>query len=94
MITDLHIIFFILWKQQNKSILSKKLMQRFLLLFTFLFCVAVVKADCSGNGISCWPNTSTIKANPVFMITFYAYSQGIVAGLNTKNAIYLRSGEQ
>ncbi|MEP7254294.1 MAG: hypothetical protein ABI666_00890 [Ferruginibacter sp.] len=69
-------------------------MQRFLLLFAFLFFAAIVKADCTGNGISCWPNTSTIKANPVFVITFYAYSHGIVAGLNTKNAIYLRSGEE
>ncbi len=69
-------------------------MQRFLLLFVFLFCAAIVKADCSGNGISCWPNTSTIKANPVFVITFYAVSQGIVEGLNTKNAVYLTLGKQ
>ena len=69
-------------------------MQRFFLLLVFLFYAAIVKADCTGNGISCWPNTSTIKANPVFVITFYAHSRNIVAGLNTKNAVYLRAGKQ
>jgi hypothetical protein len=72
----------------------KKTMQRLIILLAFLFFSVIAKASCSPSGIYSWPTTSTVKSNPVFVLTFYAFSQGIVAGLNKQYAVYLRSGEQ
>lgn len=69
-------------------------MQRLIILLIFLFTGIMAKADCTANGIYCWPNTSAVKSNPVFVLTFYAYSQTIVPGLNKQYSIYLKSGEQ
>jgi hypothetical protein len=69
-------------------------MKYLLILFSFFICSVTAKADCTSAGISCWPNTSTLKANPVIVLTFYAASEQIVAGLNRKHRIYFRSGEE
>jgi len=69
-------------------------MKQSFILFAFLFCAAIAKADCVMSGIGFWPNTSTLKTNPVIVISFYAMSQEIVAGLNSKHLIYLKSGEE
>ena len=69
-------------------------MQRLLVLLAFLSCSILVKADCSANGIYSWPNTTAVKSNPVFVLTFYLFSQQIVPGLNKQHAVYLQSATQ
>ncbi len=69
-------------------------MRRLIILFLFLSASILAKASCAGSGIYCWPNTTAVKSNSIFVLTFYLRSQQIVPGLNKKYAIYLRSGEQ
>jgi len=69
-------------------------MKHSFILFAFLISAAIAKADCSSSGIGVWPRTSNLKVNPVIVIEFYGASQQIVAGLNNKHSIYLKSGEE
>jgi len=69
-------------------------MQKLLLLITFLCSSIIAKPMCSMSGISTWPATGTVKANPIFILTFYELSRQIVPGLNKQYAVYLRSGNQ
>ena len=42
-------------------------------------------------GITCWPMTPTVRANGIFVVEFYGYSQRLVEKINSKYPIYLKS---
>ena len=52
------------------------------------------QAMCSFSGIWCWPLSKTIRPNGIIMVEFYAYSQEIVPGLQSKYPIYLKAGDE
>ncbi len=69
-------------------------MQKLTLIIAFLLSGMMAGAACGPGSISAWPNSSVVKSNPIFMLSFYAVSQKVVAGLNKQYAVYLRSGRQ
>lgn len=70
------------------------LMKQLLTLLIGLFWTATVYADCAGSGLSVFPNGKSINQNSIFVLTGYAESQHVILGLNTKHAIYLKSGNK
>lgn len=69
-------------------------MKRFLVLLLLSCTVSPAFADCAARGLWVWPAAKKINRNPVIMLEGYASSQKIITGLNTKHAVYLRSGDE
>ena len=67
---------------------------KFVAILLSLFIQVSVNAKCSFSGISCWPLSTTIKANGIIVIDFFGYSQELVQGLNKKYPIYLKGGNE
>lgn len=55
---------------------------------------ASAKADCAGTGLYAFPTTQTLPQNARIVLTGYAESQNVIAGLNKKHAVYLRCNNQ
>ncbi|MES2374685.1 MAG: hypothetical protein V4557_19065 [Bacteroidota bacterium] len=69
-------------------------MHKIIVLFFLSFSMTTAKSECASGIISCWPGYSPIKKNAVFVITFYGTSQNIVSQIDSKNHIYLKSGDE
>lgn len=60
-----------------------------------LFCyVTFAKAECISTSITCWPTQTSINKNSLFILSFYGYSQRIIAQLDKEHSIYLQSEDQ
>lgn len=57
-------------------------------------CVAFANAECVGTSITCWPTQTSISKNSLFILSFYGYSQRLVAKLDKEHSIYLQSEDQ
>lgn len=51
-------------------------------------------ADCAGTGLNVLPSQKEIKKTSLFLLEGYAESQHVIADLNTKHPIYLKSGNE
>jgi len=69
-------------------------MRQTLTLLIGLFWTVSLYADCLGDGLYVFPTGNTIRQNSIFVLDAYAHSQNIIARLNKKHPIYLRSGEK
>ena len=59
-----------------------------------LFWTASLYADCSGNGLYVFPSGHTIRQNSIIVLDAYAHTQSIIAELNKRHPIYLKSGDR
>lgn len=66
-------------------------MRAILLLILSLTISGHVSAECAGEGLWAFPQTTTIKQNSLIVVTGYFRSQRIVTSLNKKYPIYLES---
>lgn len=69
-------------------------MRYLLSLFIPLLMAVSAHADCAGTGLSVFPYGRNISQNSIFIIDGYAESQHVVLDLNTRHAVYLKSGNK
>lgn len=69
-------------------------MKKLLSIVGGLLAGVVAHADCALSNITLFPETKTIKQNPIFLIEGYANSQPIIRNLNKTYRIYLQNGNQ
>lgn len=63
------------------------------LFISFIMAVSAY-ANCAGTGLSVFPQGPNIRQNSIFIIDGYAKSQHVILDLNTRHAVYLKSGNK
>jgi hypothetical protein len=69
-------------------------MKKICALIIGLLLTGAVYGDCSGSGLSVFPNGQTICQNSIFVLDGYAESQEVILALNKKHPVYLMSGNK
>lgn len=64
-------------------------MKVYYLTCVLLLFASIARADCAGNGITCWPQSATLNKDPLIIVTFYGNSQRVADSLNNKYPVYL-----